>query len=299
MTKQLILTSTAFLALAVGSASAVTMSSVIVTAEASKSAPAPLITQQDVVAQVSKHPAEVATWHLLRDDPAGLELWIMIDDGTNSNVGIQFNDIKAFIRQQPREVKVAVGYLRNGSVMVAQAPSTDREAAVKAVRLPIAMPGISASPYIAVADFLHKLPAVPFQPREIVLISSGIDPYYGPGPQNPYLESAFNDAQKAGVPIYTIYYSSAGRSGRAFRQVNWGQNDLSELSEATGGKFFWQGNMNPVSLQPYFDEINRRYAGQYVMRLDVANVHHGFERLQLHTESSNVKLVGPLQVYVQ
>ena len=74
-------------------------------------------------AQVSKQPAEIATWHLLRDDPAGLELWIMIDDGTDSRVGIQFNDIRAFIRQQPASVKVAIGYLRNGSVLTAQSPN--------------------------------------------------------------------------------------------------------------------------------------------------------------------------------
>jgi hypothetical protein len=221
----------------------------------------------------------------------------MIDDGTDSRIGTQFNDIKAFIRQQPRTVKVAIGYLRNGSVVTAQKPTSDLEAAVKAIRLPYGIPGISASPYIALADFLHKLPAAPAQPREIVLISSGVDPYYGPGPQNPYLQTAFNDAQKAGVPVYTIYYSGAGHAGHSYWQITWGQNDLSELSEETGAEFYWQGNSNPVALQPFFDDINRRYAGQYVMKLEIPKVHSGFERLRLRTESPHVTLVGPSQVY--
>jgi hypothetical protein len=272
--------------------------SIIVTAEAPKSAPAPVITLHDVLARVSSQPSGVAVWHPLRDDPAGLDLWLMIDDGTDSRIGTQFNDIKAFIRQQPSQVKVGVGYLRNGSVITAQKPTTDREAAVKAIRLPYGMPGISGSPYIALADFLHKLPTLPAQPREIVLISSGVDPYYGPGPQNPYLESTFHDAQKLGVPIYTIYYSGAGHAGHSFRLINWGQNDLSELSEATGAEFYWQGNSDPVALQPFFDDINRRFGEQYVMSLDLPNRHRGFERLQLHLETPQVNLVGPTQIYI-
>ncbi len=294
--KSIALTAGMFLAL--GSAYAVTSASVIVTAVGENSTQAPTLTLHDVVARVNNQSTGLTTWHLLRDDPAGVELWILIDDGTDSRIGSQFNDIKAFIRQQPPEVKVAIGYLRNGSVVVSAKPTKDHEAAVKAIRLPYAMPGISASPYIALADFLHKLPALPVQPREVVLISSGIDPYYGPGPQNPYLENAFNDAQKAGVPVYSIYYASAGRAAHIFRLINWGQNDLSELSEATGGEFFWQGDANPVALQPFFDEINRRFAGQYVMSLDLPPMHKGFERLKLSAEPPRIKLIGPTQVYV-
>jgi hypothetical protein len=272
--------------------------SIIVTAEAPKSAPAPTITLHDVLARVNNEPSSVAVWHPLRDDPAGLELWLMIDDGTDSRIGTQFNDIKAFIRQQPPPVKVGIGYLRNGSVVTTLKPTTDREAAVKAIRLPEGIAGISASPYIALADFLHKLPTAPAQPREVVLISSGVDPYYGPGPQNPYLENAFHDAQKLGVPVYTIYYSSAGHAGHSFRLINWGQNDLSELSEATGGEFYWQGNSDPVALQPFFDDINRRFGEQYVMSLELPNLHRGFERLHLRVETPQVSLVGPTQIYV-
>ena len=272
----------------------------IVTAEAPNHAAAPVITLHDVLARVDNQTANVGVWHPLRDDPAGLELWLMIDEGTDSRIGTQFNDIKTFIRQQPANVKVAVGYLRNGSVYTSQKPTTDREAAVKAIRLPEGLPGISGSPYIALSDFLHHLPATPAQPREIVLISSGIDPYYGPGPQNPYLETAFHDAQKLGVPVYTIYYASAGHGGHSFRLIEWGQNDLSELSEATGGEFYWEGNHDPVSLQPYFNAIMRRYGEQYVMTLDLpATLHHGFDRLQLHAENGGVSLVAPTQVYVR
>lgn len=286
MTKQLM-----FLALSCGIAFAVTSTPFIVTTEGP-------ITERDLIARVNNQPAEIASWHALRDDSAGLELWIMIDDGTNTNVGTQFNDIRNFVRQQPPQVKVAIGYLRNGSVLAAQKPTVDREAAVKAIRLPYGMPGISASPYIALSEFLHKLPVAP-QPREIVLISSGIDPYY-PGfpPQDPYLQTAIEASQKAGVPIQTIYYASAGHAGHSYWLINSGQNDLSYLSEETGGEFYWQGNSNPVSMQPFFDDINRHIAEQYVISVEVPKGHRGFERMGLRTETPHGSPVAPSQVYL-
>ncbi|HEY3839772.1 MAG TPA: hypothetical protein VGL72_24540 [Bryobacteraceae bacterium] len=279
------------------SAFAIESTPIIVTAQAPKDAQASAVGQHDVVANVGHQPANVTNWRALRDDPAGLELWILIDDGTNSRVGIQFNDIRDFIRQQPPQIKVGVGYLQYGAVKTAQKPTTDHEAAAKSVRLPTAMPGISASPYIALADFLHHLPKLPAQPREVILISSGIDPYYGPGPQNPYLETAIQDSQKAGVPVQTIYFSSAGRAGHRYWLIDWGQNDLSQLSDETGGRFYWEGTSNPIAFKPFFDDLNRRIAEQYVMRLDTASQHKGFEPLNLKTESPGIKLVGPAQVH--
>jgi hypothetical protein len=297
MTKLNFLSATALLVFTAGSAVCATTTSFIVTVQAAHGSSVPSLNQHDVLASVSNQPTEITSWHALRDDPAGLELWILIDDGIDSRVGIQINDIRNFIRQKAPAIKVAIGYLRNGSVQTVQKPTTDHEAATKAIRLPVGMPGISGSPYIALADFLHRLP-VSSQPREVVLISSGIDPYYGPGPQNPYLETAIHDAQKAGVPIHSIYFSSAGAAGRSYRQINWGQNDLSELSQETGGEFYWQGETNPVAFQPFFEDLNRRLSGQYVMSVEVPKA-RSFESLHLHTESVPVKLVNPSQVYAR
>jgi hypothetical protein len=282
-------------AMLLGFVSAAGGASVIVTAEAPKGVTAAPLTEHDVVVRVNNQQAAVSNWQALRNDPAGLEVWILIDDGTDARVGIQFDDLRNFIRQQPAQVKVAIGYLQNGSVKTVQKPTTDHEAASKAIRVPTGIPGISASPYIALADFLHKLS--PGQPREVVLVSSGIDPYYGPGPQNPYLLNAIQDAQKAGVPVFSIYYASAGHLGHSYWQINWGQNDLSQLSDETGGEFYWEGNSNPVSFKPFLDDLNRRFAEQYVMTLNITNARAGFEPLRLHTEARGVTLVGPRQIY--
>jgi len=38
---------------------------------------------------------------------------------------------------------------------------------------------------------------------------------------------------------------------------------LIEVTEATGGKNLWAGMGNPVSLQPYFEDLARRLGNQY------------------------------------
>lgn len=243
---------------------------------------APALSGHDVVARVNNQAATVVSWRPVKE----VELWILIDDGTSSMLGVQLRDLQDFIRSEPRDIKIRIGYLRNGSVQAAEA-----------LRLPIGIPGISGSPYIALSDFLKHLPPATL-PREVVLISSGIDPYYGPGPENPYLQNAIHDSQKKGVPIYSIYFSSAGRAGRSYRQINWGQNDLSELSEETGGEFYWQGDTDPVALQPFLKDIGKRLGEQYVMEVEGGGAHSGFERLGLKTEGSPAKLVGPREVYL-
>jgi len=292
--KGFVFSTAALLALAAGSAFASTM---IVTAETPKGVDAPLLGGHDVTALVDNQPVPVTGWHALKGDPAGTELWILLDDGISSQVGVQLDDIRRFIRQQPGSTRVGVGYMQNGTVRTLAKPTIDHDSAAKSLRLPESIPGISASPYIALADFVHHLPFSQ-QPREIVLISSGIDPYYGPGPENPYLENAIQGAQKAGIPVSTIYYSSAVRSGHRFWQIDWGQNDLSQLSDETGGKFYWQGDYNPVSMQPFFDDLNERFSRQYVLSIDSGTARSGFNRLRLRAEDPQVKLIAPAQTFV-
>jgi hypothetical protein len=101
------------------------------------------------------------------------------------------------------------------------------------------------------------------------------------------------------VPVSSIYFSSAGHAGHSYWRINWGQNDLSQLSDETGGEFYWEGNSNPVALKPYLDRLNRRIAEQYVMALDLSQARSGFERLRLQTETPHVTLVGPSQIHTR
>ncbi len=129
-------------------------------------------------------------------EPA-LQLWLLIDDGTDTALGTQLDDLRRFVLEQPSTTRLGIGYLRNGTVQVQQKPTADHALAAKAIRLPLGQPGISASPYLALTDLIQKWPRAD-QVREVLMITSGVDPDYGPGPSNPYLDRAIEAAQRDG-----------------------------------------------------------------------------------------------------
>lgn len=270
---------------------------IVVTVEGKKDAAPPDLTRDDVLVYMDNQRMRVTDWTPVQNDRIGLQLWLLIDDGTDTALGSQLEDLRKFVLEQSPLTQVGIGYLRNGTVQVEQNPTADHALAAKAIRLPLGMPGISASPYLALIDLIQKSPAAS-QAREVLMITSGIDPNYGPGPSNPYLDRAVDAAQRAGIVVHSIYFSSAGHSGHSLWQINWGQNYLAQLAEETGGEFFWLGTSNPVSFTPYFNELNRHFRGQHVLTFLANQANPGYRRIKLKTEVPHVTLVGPSKVYV-
>ena len=86
------------------------------------------------------------------------------------------NDIRAFITEQAPTTLIAVGYMQNGTVSLAQNFTQDHVAASKSLRLPQGFIGAEASPYFSLTDFIKRWPANPSLPRrEVLMITSGID----------------------------------------------------------------------------------------------------------------------------
>ena len=46
----------------------------------------------------------------------GLQLWLLIDDGSRTTLGSQLAGLKAFVLAQPATTQVGIGYMRNGAV---------------------------------------------------------------------------------------------------------------------------------------------------------------------------------------
>jgi hypothetical protein len=271
--------------------------SVIVTAVEQKDASAPQLTVDDVLVSENKQHMPVTGLEPLHNQ-SGLQLWLLIDDGSATSLGTQLADLKKFVLAQPATTQIGIGYMRNGGVQTVQPLTLDHQLAAKAMRLPTGTPGISASPYLALADLIHKWPAGAAA-REVLMVSSGIDPDYGSGPDNPYLSAAIDKAQRAGIVVYSVYYSAAGRSAHAFRQLFWGQNYLAQLSDETGGELYWLGTENPVSLAPYLDDLSRRLNSQYVLTfLSRPEDKPGFQSVKISSELPHVRLIGPAKVYV-
>jgi len=232
--------------------------------------------------------------------PSSAQVAILIDDGLRGSFGTQLKDLKDFITNLPTGMQVLVGYMRNGVVNV-DGPygfTTDHVAAADKVRLPISAPGISASPYFCLSEFVKHWPSNQPGPRFVMMLTNGVDPYNGStsvlNQDSPYVQTAQEDAQRNGVAVYSIPYSDAGfRGGRGSYS---GQNYLSQVAEATGAEMFNYGMGNPVSLTPFLNQFQKSITESYTISF-MANAKAGkrqnLSRIKLKTNQPDVKIHAP------
>lgn len=115
---------------------------------------------------------------------------------------------------------------------------------------------------------------------------------------SPYVMAAQNDAQRAGVPVYSIYYGNAGFHGG--RGSFSGQSYLAQVAEATGGQLFNQGPITPVSLAPYLANFRRAIEESYTISfMASANHERGntLDRIKVRTSQGGVNLRAPQAVH--
>jgi hypothetical protein len=271
----------------------------VVSVESRHGAETPKINREDVVVTEGHDRDRVAEWVPALGEHAGLDLYVLVDDSSSWSVESQLGELRAFITQQPPSTFIAVGYMHNGTVETVQALTHEHASAAKAVRLPLGNSAGAASPYFSVEDLIKRWQPNPARPRrEIVMITSGID-LYSPGSVDPYLDQAIEQAQRAGIIVYSIYTPGGGHFGHSFWRLNWGQNDLSRVSDETGGEAYDLGVVAAPSFHPYFDEISQRLGRQYLLTfLAKPEKKAGMQSVKLSTEVPNAELVGADRVYV-
>jgi hypothetical protein len=273
---------------------------ILVTVEPKHGSNAPVITRDDVMVHQGKDRDQVTDWTPAQGDRAALELFILIDDDANTSLGSQLEDIRQFINAQPSTTKIGVAYMQNGIARVAQEPTSDHAQAAKALRLPMGAGGANASPYFSLSDLVKKWPTGA-ERREVLMVSDGIDRYYGEGDlEDPYLQAALDDAGKAGIVVSAIYTPGVGHYGHSYWQNYWGQIYLSQLADKTGGEAYYIGFTGaPVTFAPYLDDVARRLAHQYFLGfLAKPEKKSGWQQIRLSTEIPNVDLVSAGRVYV-
>ncbi len=277
---------------AASDSSAVTMT---VTAVGKKETQPPPLTKDDVQLYQGKEKVQVADWK--RGET--LFLAVLIDDSLQSAVASQWGDLKEFFMAQPENTYIAVAYGRNGTAAVAQDFTKDHALAAKALRMPIGSAGAFTSPYLAVQDWVKRWPDSG-ERKSIMLFSSGIDYFRGSfDPVDPDLDGTISRAQKQNINIWTIYVPDAGHVGnRSFRVFN-AQSNLSRLSEETGAESYYLGSGMPVTLKPYFDEIQMHLNNQYLLSFVGNGGKKGkFERVRVVTEAPNVEFLTPSEVFL-
>jgi hypothetical protein len=273
---------------------------IVVTVEPKHGSNAPVIHKEDVLVYEGRDRDAVTDWIPLQGDRAGLELVILIDDESGLNLGSQLESIKQFMNAQPATTRIGVAYMQNGIARITQNPTDDHAQAAKALRLPMGVAGENASPYFALSDLVKKWPASNDR-REVLMISDGIDRYYGSGNlDDPYVQTAVDDAVKAGIIVSAIYTPGVGHYAHSYWQSYWGQIYLSELADKTGGEAYYIGFTGaPVSFTPYLEDTARRIQNQYLLRfLAKMPKKAGWRQIHLKTEVPDVDLVSAGRVWV-
>lgn len=256
---------------------------------------------QDVLVYENRQRRPVRDWKLATAAQPALDLAILMDDSLASTIGLQMGDLRQFIHSLPATTRVAVAYAKHGDASIAQGFTTDRELAAKALRLPIGRGNEISSIYQSLADLVKQWP-VDGNRRAVLMVSDGIDLYYGVVESqpslNPNVKEAIGVAQRAGVTVYTIFANTAGGYSRDFDLVNNGQGSLGLLTSETGGEAFFQVLETPLAFAPYLQQFKELLDQQYLLTFEALPGASGYEGLHVTTEQPHLKLVAPARVYV-
>jgi len=226
----------------------------------------PLVSASTLTIAVNDRKEQLSAWEQVT--PSNVQVALLIDDGLRESVGREIDNLHNFIRTLSPGIEVLIGYMQYGHVATAQSFTTDHQAAASTIHLPDGMVDMSASPYICISDFVKNWPghAAARKARFIIMLTNGVDPYNGSASimnqGSPYVDNAIEDAQRAGVSIYSIYFGDAGMGGGMVN--NSGQSYLNQVTEATGGINYWEGVGNPVSTAPFLHNFQGAIAESYI-----------------------------------
>ena len=214
----------------------------VATVEARHGTNVPVITRDDVMVYQGRDRDKVTDWLPLQGDHAGLELFILLDDSSNVSLGSQLEDIRQFILAQPASTKIGIAYMQNGIAQVMQNLNSDHTLAAKALRLPLGSPGANASPYFSLGDLIKRWPENP-ERREVIMITDGIDRYWGSGPDNAYVDTVIEQASSALGSSFIRIYTPGRRTLLDYSLLAHLTGDSSiifrKLADETGGESYY------------------------------------------------------------
>ncbi|MGB0034697.1 MAG: hypothetical protein WBP79_04390 [Candidatus Acidiferrales bacterium] len=273
----------------------------VVTVLGPKFTPPPAIGKEDVIVHEAKNRLNVTGWIPAQGDKAGLELAIVIDDSSSTDLGLQLSDLTTFIKSQPKTAGIGLFYASNGTVQAASQFNTDHEAVAKSLRLPFGVGGGISSVYLSVMDLMSRWPATGMR-REILLIADGIDRFRGDIPTSTDVQSTMDRAQKAGIMIHTLYVTGVGRASRNMFRINLGQSNLSRIADATGGEAFFQGTQTPISFGPYLQQLEMVLKNQFLLTFSIPRSKKPkgeLRPIRVRTEQHNVEISAAEKVFVR
>jgi hypothetical protein len=259
------------------------------------------IPTQDVKLKVNGKDSSVTSFTPLQGDNSPIELVLLLDSGARSSLGTQFSDIETFVKELPPNTKMTIGYMENGRTILSSPFSSNPADVLKGLHLSTGVPYENASPYFCLSDLAKNWPSHDRTARrEVMMVTDGVDNYERRfDPEDPYVQAAIRDSVRAGLVVYSIYWKNVGFINSTWYETNQGQNLLLMLTDATGGKSYWEGMGNPVSLQPFFQDLRHRLDHQYALSFTAPSVGKAqVEPMKLNLNVHSAKVDAPRQVLV-
>ena len=259
------------------------------------------LTPDDVMVYENGERRPVLEWKHATAGESGLDLAILMDDSLASNIGLQLSDLRQFISSLPATTRVEVAYGTHRDASVVQNFTTDHQRAAKALRLPIGRENEISSIFQSLTDLVNHWPAGDNR-RAALVVSDGIDLFYGVSDSfptlNPSFQAAIRAAQRKGVTVYTIFANTAGDYSHNLGLLSNGQSSLGLLASETGGAAYFEVLETPLDFAPYLLKFENSLGQQYLLTFEARPGKSGYEGLRVTTEQPDVKVVAPAQVYV-
>jgi hypothetical protein len=259
------------------------------------------ISAQNLKVKVNGKESTVTSFDQLQESNSPVELVLLLDAGARASLGTQFNDIKTFVKEMPPNTKMAIAYMQQGRAAFSSQLSSNAADVLKGLHLSTGIPGENASPYFCLSDLAKSWPSHDRTARrEVVMVTDGVDNYERRfDPEDPYVQTAIKDSVRAGLVVYSIYWQNTGRINSTRYESNAGQNLLLMVTQATGGNSYWQGLGNPVSMQPFFQDLRRRLSNQYEVSFTApSNGKPEVKSLKVDLHVPSAKVAAPQQVLV-
>jgi hypothetical protein len=289
---------------------------VITDAALREDAELPPLRKEDVKVKQGKTFLQVTQLIPAQGDNTAIQLMILIDDTLNTSIGNNLNDVKDFVSAHPASSVIGVGYMLNAGVNVVQNFTSDKDLAIKALRLPRGNVSTMDSPYLSLISLVKGWPQQNVR-RVVLMVTDGIDRLRGEQPQASRLgpnygpvyhsmptistdaSSASEMSQRYNVLVYSVYAVGVGRAGRSSWDLQLGLSGLSKIADETGAECFSLGTSQLVSFRPYMERFQKMLNNQYYLVFQaVPKKKAGFQRVNIQTELSNSEILAPNNAWV-
>lgn len=276
----------------------------------------PTLQPGDVLVKQGKNVLKVNQLIAAQGKNATLQLFILIDDTLSSDVANNLNDVRDFIQAQPATTVIAVGYLANATVNIAQNFTADHALAAKSIRLPRSGLSTMDSPYLSLISLVKSWPQTNVR-REVLMVTDGIDrmrgnqsfgsrrgsgygsAYHSMPTMSSDVNSASEISQRYNVLVYSMYAVSVGRAARSSLELQNGLSGLTKLASETGGDCFSLGTSSAGSFKPYLERFQKLLDNQYYLVFQATpKKGAGLQRIDIKTEAPNAEIAAPDNVWV-